>query len=64
METKNLGERSKHQLMSLASRVKAIQHAMTAEELSGPAVRVTFNDSPTSKARNYPVIPCRIVCEI
>jgi excisionase family DNA binding protein len=35
METKNLGERSKHQLMSLASRIKAIHHAMTAEELAG-----------------------------
>jgi excisionase family DNA binding protein len=34
METKNLGERSGHQLMSLASRIKAIHHAMTAEELA------------------------------
>jgi excisionase family DNA binding protein len=34
METKSLGERSKHQLMSLASRIKAIQHAVTAEELA------------------------------
>ena len=32
METKNLGERSGYQLMSLASRIKAIHHAMTAEE--------------------------------
>ena len=34
METKNLGERSGHQLMSLASRIKAIHHAMTADELA------------------------------
>jgi excisionase family DNA binding protein len=34
METKNLGERSGYQLMSLASRIKAIHHAMTAEELA------------------------------
>jgi excisionase family DNA binding protein len=34
METKNLDERSKHQLMSLASRIKAKHHAMTAEELA------------------------------
>ena len=34
METKNLGERSGHQLMSLASRIKAIHHALTAEELA------------------------------
>jgi hypothetical protein len=30
----HLPVRSKHQLMSLASRIKAIQHAMTAEELA------------------------------
>jgi excisionase family DNA binding protein len=34
METKNLGERSGYQLMSLASRIKAIHHAMTAKELA------------------------------
>lgn len=34
METKNLGERSGYQLMSLASRIKAIHHAMTADELA------------------------------
>ena len=34
METKNLGERSGYQLMSLASRIKAIYYAMTAEELA------------------------------
>jgi len=34
MENKTLGERSSHQLMSLASRVKAIHHAITAEELA------------------------------
>jgi len=34
METKNLGERSGYQLMSLASRIKAIHHALTAEELA------------------------------
>jgi excisionase family DNA binding protein len=34
METKNLGERNRHQLMSLASRIKARHHAMTAEELA------------------------------
>jgi len=34
METKNLGERSGYRLMSLASRIKAIHHAMTAEELA------------------------------
>ena len=34
MDTKNLGERSGYQLMSLASRIKAIHHAMTAEELA------------------------------
>ena len=34
METKNLGERSGYQLMSLASRINAIHHAMTAEELA------------------------------
>lgn len=35
MENKNLGERSKYQLLSLASRIKAIHHAMTADELAG-----------------------------
>lgn len=35
MENRNLGERSGYQLMSLASRIKAIHHAMTAEELTG-----------------------------
>jgi excisionase family DNA binding protein len=34
MESKALGERSSYQLMSLASRIKAIHHAMTAEELA------------------------------
>jgi excisionase family DNA binding protein len=34
MESKTLGERSSYQLMSLASRIKAIHHAMTAEELA------------------------------
>jgi excisionase family DNA binding protein len=34
METKNLGERSGYQLMSLASRIKATHHAMTAEEFA------------------------------
>lgn len=34
MDTKNLGEKTSHQLMSLASRIKAIEHAMTAEELA------------------------------
>ena len=35
MEAKNLGERSKHELMSLASRMKSFHHAMTADELAG-----------------------------
>ena len=34
MDNKNLGERSSYQLMSLASRIKATHHAMTAEELA------------------------------
>lgn len=34
MENKNLGERSSFELMSLASRIQAIHHAMTAEELA------------------------------
>jgi excisionase family DNA binding protein len=34
MAIKNLGERSSYALMSLASRIKAIHHAMTAEELA------------------------------
>jgi excisionase family DNA binding protein len=34
MATKNLGERSPHALMSLASRIKAIHQALTAEELA------------------------------
>jgi excisionase family DNA binding protein len=34
MTTKNLGERSSYALMSLASRIKATHHAMTAEELA------------------------------
>ena len=34
METKNLGERSTYELKSLASRIKGIHHAMTAEELA------------------------------
>jgi excisionase family DNA binding protein len=34
MDGKNLSERSRCQLMSLASRIKAIHHAMTAEELA------------------------------
>ena len=34
MDSKNLGERSGYQLMSLASRIKAIHHAMTADELA------------------------------
>jgi excisionase family DNA binding protein len=34
MDNKNLGERSSYQLRSLASRIKAIHHAMTAEELA------------------------------
>ena len=34
MESKALGERSSYQLMSIASRIKAIHHAMTAEELA------------------------------
>jgi excisionase family DNA binding protein len=35
MESKALGERSSYRLMSIASRIKAIHHAMTAEELAG-----------------------------
>lgn len=34
MEIKNLGERSSYQLMSLASRIRAFHHAMTAEQLA------------------------------
>jgi excisionase family DNA binding protein len=34
MDGKNLSERSSYQLKSLASRIKAIHHAMTAEELA------------------------------
>jgi excisionase family DNA binding protein len=34
MDNKNLGERSSDQLWSLASRIKAIHHALTAEELA------------------------------
>ena len=34
MENKTLGERSSYQLKSLASRIKAIHHAMTAEQLA------------------------------
>ena len=34
MDSKNLSERSSYQLKSLASRIKAIHHAMTAEELA------------------------------
>ena len=34
MDSKNLSERSSYQLRSLASRIKAIHHAMTAEELA------------------------------
>ena len=34
MENKTLGERSSYQLKSLASRIKAIPHAMTAEQLA------------------------------
>ena len=34
METKNLGERSTYELKSLASRIKAFHHAMTADELA------------------------------
>jgi excisionase family DNA binding protein len=34
MDSKTLGERSSYQLKSLASRIKAIHHAMTAEELA------------------------------
>jgi excisionase family DNA binding protein len=34
MENKTLGERSSYQLMSLASRIKVIHHAITAEELA------------------------------
>jgi len=34
MDGKDLSERSSYQLKSLASRIKAIHHAMTAEELA------------------------------
>jgi excisionase family DNA binding protein len=34
MDSKNLSGRSSYQLRSLASRIKAIHHAMTAEELA------------------------------
>jgi excisionase family DNA binding protein len=34
MDSKNLGERSSYELKSLASRIKAFHHAMTAEELA------------------------------
>jgi excisionase family DNA binding protein len=34
MDSKNLDKRSSYQLRSLASRIKAIHHAMTAEELA------------------------------
>jgi excisionase family DNA binding protein len=34
MDAKNLSERSSYQLKSLASRIKAIHHPMTAEELA------------------------------
>ena len=34
MGSKNLGERSSYELKSLASRIKARQHALTAEELA------------------------------
>ena len=34
MDGRNLSERSSYQLKSLASRIKAIHHAMTAEELA------------------------------
>ena len=35
MKSKNLGERSSYELRSLASRIKACHHALTAEELAG-----------------------------
>jgi excisionase family DNA binding protein len=34
MEIKNLGERSSYELRSLASQIRGIKHAMTAEELA------------------------------
>lgn len=34
MGSKNLGERSSYELKSLASRIKARHHALTAEELA------------------------------
>jgi excisionase family DNA binding protein len=34
MKNKTLGERSSYQLRSLASRIKGIPHAMTAEQLA------------------------------
>ena len=34
MKNRNLGERGSYQLMSLASRIKGIHHALTAEKLA------------------------------
>ena len=48
MESKALGERSSYQLMSIASRIKAIHHAMTAgtrRSIEG----LEINDSPSAK---------------
>ena len=48
MENKTLGERSSYQLMSLASRIKAIHHAMTTPgRTCWLAARLPIDNPPT-----------------
>ena len=57
METKNLGERNGYQLMSLASRIKAIHHALTAEELAELLKVLEVDDPPSRQAGNHSLLP-------
>ena len=53
-----------HWLMSLASRIKAIHRALTAEELAGATPDSPRNDSPAGKAGQHTVISSRLLREI
>jgi hypothetical protein len=62
MESKALGERSSYQLMSLASRIKAIHHAMTGEELADLLKVSRLTILRRAKRGRFPAFVSAVVC--
>jgi|HubBroStandDraft_1064217.scaffolds.fasta_scaffold190491_1 hypothetical protein len=59
MDSKTLGKRSSYQLKSLASRIKAIHHAMTAEELADLLSVSRLTILRRAKRGTHSILPCR-----